>query len=65
MFLKKTYQKSSGKTQLAIVQGYRDNGRPKHKVIKSLGYLEDYLDQYDDPIAHFKQVAAEMLAATI
>ena len=60
MFLKKTYQKSTGKTQLAIVQGYRENGKSKHKVIQSLGYAEDYLDQYEDPIAHFKQVAAEM-----
>ena len=25
-----------------------------------LGFVEDYLDQYDDPIAHFKEVAAEM-----
>ena len=60
MFLKKTYQKSTGKTQLEIVQGYRENGKPKHKVIKGLGYLEDYLDQYDDPVEHFKQVAKEM-----
>jgi len=60
MFLKKTYQKSTGKTQLEIVQGYRENGKPKHKVIKGLGYLEDYLDQYDDPVEHFKQVAKQM-----
>lgn len=60
MFLKKSYNKSTGKTQIAIVQGYRENGKAKHKVIQSLGYAEDYLDQYDDPIAHFTQVAAEM-----
>ena len=60
MFLKKTYQKSTGKTQISIVQGFRENGKVKHKVIQSLGFVEDYLDQYDDPIAHFKEVAAEM-----
>ena len=31
----------------------------KHKVIKNLGYLEDYLDQFEDPIAHFQQIAKE------
>ena len=60
MFLKQSYNKKTGKTQIAIVQGYRENGKAKHKVIQTLGYVEDYLDQYDDPIAHFKQVAAEM-----
>lgn len=60
MFLKKSFQKSTGKTQLSIVQGYRENNKVKHKVVKSLGFLEDYLDQYSDPIAHFKQLAREM-----
>ena len=60
MFLKQGYNKKTGKTQLSIVHGYRENGKQKQKVIQSLGFLEDYLDQYDDPITHFRQVAAEM-----
>ena len=47
------------KTQLSFVQGYRKDGKVKHKVIKNLGYLEDYLDEYDDPVAHFQQIAKE------
>ena len=35
------------------------DGKVKHKVIENLGYLEDYLDEYDDPIAHFQQIARE------
>lgn len=61
MFLKKT--KSKGKTFLSFVEGYRVNGIVKQKTVEKIGYLEDYLDIYDDPIAHFKQVAKERTEA--
>lgn len=57
MFLKKT--KSKGKTYLSFVEGYRDSGKVKQRTVEKIGYLEDFLDIYDDPIAHFKQVAKE------
>lgn len=59
MYLKQSYHKSTGKTQLSFVQGYRQDGKVKHKVIENLGYLEDYIGIYDDPIAHFKKVAKQ------
>ena len=59
MYLKKSFNKKRNKTQLSFVQGYRIDGKVKHKVIKNLGYLEDYLDQFEDPIAHFQQIAKE------
>ena len=55
----KSFNKKRNKTQLSFVQGYRINGKVKHKVIQNLGYLEDYLDKYEDPIAYFQQVAKE------
>lgn len=65
MYLKKSYNKKVGKTQLSLVQGYRINGTVKHKVIENLGYLEDWLDKYDDPVAHFQQIAKERNAESI
>lgn len=59
MFLKQSYNKSTGKTQLSLVQGYRQDGKVKHKVIENLGFLEDLLSHYDDPVSYFKQVAKE------
>lgn len=58
MFLKVTKQKS-GRINLSFVQGYRDpvTKKPKHRVVENLGYVDDYLDRYEDPIAHFKEVA--------
>ena len=55
-------QKSSshGKIYLSIVQGYRKDGKVKHKTIEKLGYLDDLKKEFDDPIAHFKKVAKQM-----
>ena len=63
MYLKKSFNKKRNKTQLSFVQGYRVDGKVKHKVIENLGYLEDYLDKYEDPIAYFQQIAKEWNAS--
>jgi len=57
IFLKKSV--SNGKVFLSFVQGYRINGKVKHKTIEKIGYLDDLKKIYDDPIAHFKSVAKE------
>ena len=57
MYVKKSAFK--GKTYLSIVEGYRINGKVRHKTIEKLGYLEDLEKQYEDPIAHFKEVAKQ------
>jgi transposase len=52
---------SNGRTYLSIAHGYRDeNGKVKTKTIKSLGYLDVLQKEFPDPIAHFKNVVAEM-----
>lgn len=58
MFLKSTKQKN-GRINLSFVEGYRDpiTKKIKHKVVENLGYVDEYLDQYEDPQAHFKEVA--------
>ncbi|HCX99891.1 MAG TPA: IS1634 family transposase, partial [Bacteroidales bacterium] len=58
MFLKSTKQKN-GRINLSFVHGYRDpiTKKTKHKVIENLGYVDEYFDRYEDPIAHFKEVA--------
>jgi hypothetical protein len=62
MYLKKNYNKESGRTYLSIAQKYR---HPVKKVstdrnVKSLGYLDELEKKYKDPIAHFKEVARKM-----
>lgn len=62
MFLKKSV--SNGRVFLSFVQGYRENGKVKHKTIEKIGYLDELEKEYDDPIAHFKSVAKERNLAT-
>jgi len=57
MFVKKSI--SNGRVFLSFVQGYRINGKVKHKTIEKIGYLDELEKIYDDPIAHFKAIAKE------
>lgn len=60
MFLIKEKRKHG--TNLCIVQSYRDpvTKTSKTKRVMNIGYLADLQKQYDDPIAHFQQVAKKM-----
>ena len=51
-----------GRKYLSIVQGYRDplTKKVRHKTVKSLGYLDELIKHYPDPIAYFRGVVAEM-----
>lgn len=57
MFVKKSI--SNGRTFLVYAQGYRKNGKVKHKTIEKIGYLDELKKIYDDPIAHFKEIAKQ------
>ena len=61
MYLKVTPQKN-GRVNLSFVEGYRDpvTKKVKHKVIENLGYVDEYLDLYEDPVKHFKEVARQL-----
>lgn len=57
MFLKTTKQKN-GRVFMQYVEAYRDDNRnPKQRVIEKIGYVDEYVDKYIDPIAHFKKEA--------
>lgn len=61
MNLKQSPRKN-GRVYLSIEKGYRDKatGKSRAKTILSLGYLDELEKNYDDPIAHFKEVARQM-----
>lgn len=57
MYLKLT-KKSNGRTFMQYVESYRDkNSVPKQKVVEKIGYVDEFLNQYSDPIAHFRNEA--------
>jgi transposase len=45
-----------------FVEGYRENGKVKRRTIERIGYVDEFTHLYDDPIAHFKEVAKEKSA---
>lgn len=61
MFLKQTKQ-ANGRVSLTIVHGYREPGtkKSKQKQVVHIGFLDELIDKYEDPIAHFKHVAKKM-----
>ena len=63
MFLRKNRSSKTGRTFLSIVRGYRDaEGKNRHKTVMKVGYLDVLEKEYQDPIAHFEQVARKMTA---
>jgi transposase len=58
MYLKKSWNKN-GRIFLTIVHGYSIDGKTRHRTIESLGYLDELEKQYEDPIAHFKEIAKQ------
>lgn len=62
MYLHKSRRKD-GRVYLALAEGYRKDGKVRHRTVESLGYLDELQKTYDDPIAHFKQVCEEANAA--
>ena len=60
MFLVKIPNKKSGRVFLQISEGYRSGGKVKQRKVKALGYLDELEELYEDPVAHFKEVAIQM-----
>lgn len=61
MFLKQD-KRPNGRLYLSIVKGFRDpiTKKNKQKSIMSVGFLDELIDKYDDPVAHFKRLAKQM-----
>ena len=55
MYLKKSKRKN-GRIYLSIADGYYDHqkGHTRTKNIEKIGYADAFLNQYEDPIAHFE-----------
>jgi transposase len=58
MYLKKAYNKVTGRTYLSIADGYwdRERGHTRTKVVEKIGFLDELQKRYEDPIAHFTEV---------
>ena len=60
MYLKQS--RVNGRTHLVIAHGYRDRETKKvrTKTVQTLGYLDELEKRFENPVAHFREVVAEM-----
>lgn len=59
MHLNKLLESKTGRTFLSFQETKRVKGRNKTTTIERIGYLDEFEGIYDDPIAHFKQIAKQ------
>ena len=59
MYAQTLLEKKTGRSLIMFVEGYRENGKVKHRTIERIGYVDEFTHLYDDPVAHFKQIAKE------
>lgn len=54
-------KKPNGDVYLSIKEKYHVKGKgSREKTIEKIGYLSQFRDQYDDPIAHFEEYVREL-----
>ena len=58
----RTNRLKDGRTAMAFCENYRDGKKTRTRTVERIGCVEDF-PEYDDPVAHFKQVARERTAA--
>ena len=60
MYLKRTPNKS-GRVSLSAVQAYRDeSGKKRQRTVETFGFVDELEREFEDPVAHFRAVVAEM-----
>ena len=59
MFVQTAPKNKDGRILMYYAEGYREQGKVKQRTIERIGYVDEFTHLYDDPVAHFKQIAKE------
>lgn len=59
MYLNQLKESKTGRIFLTLQETYRVKGKNKTRMVERLGYLDEFSELYEDPIAHFKEVAKQ------
>lgn len=55
MYVNIINEKKTGRQCMTVRESFRKNGKVSQRTIKKIGYVDEFTDLYDDPIAHFKE----------
>jgi transposase len=57
MFVQTAPKNRDGRTLMYFAESYREDGRVKQRTVERIGFVDEFLHLYEDPVAHFKEVA--------
>lgn len=57
MFVQVIPEKRTGRRLIVFVEGYREGGKVRQRMVRKIGYADEFEHLYADPISHFKAVA--------
>ncbi len=57
MFVQTAPKNKDGRVLMYFAESYREDGKSKQRTIERIGFVDEFTHLYDDPIAHFKEVA--------
>ena len=60
MHLNQLKESKSGRIFLSFQETRRVKGKNKTTTVKRIGYLDEFTDLYEDPIAYFKDLARQL-----
>lgn len=60
MYLNQLKESKTGRIFLSFQESFRVKGKTGTRTVRRIGYLDEFTDQFDDPIAHFKALAKQL-----
>ena len=59
MFVQTAPKNKHGRILMYFAESYREHGKVKQRTLERIGFIDEFTHLYDDPVAHFKQVAKQ------
>ena len=59
VFVQTAPKNKAGRVLMYYAEGYRENGKVKQRKIERIGFIDEFEHLYEDPIAHFKEIARQ------
>lgn len=60
MFVKVIPEKTTGRQLMNLCVSTHVHGKQVQKTVRRIGYIDEFLDQYPDPLAHFREEAKRL-----
>jgi len=59
VFVQTAPKDKHGRVLMYYAEGYREQGKVRQRKVERIGFIDEFTHLYDDPVAHFKEVAKQ------